>query len=292
MISIVTVTYKSEATISQCIESVLRQAQPGTQLIIIENSQNEELKVWQERHPEHIQVIVNTDNVGFGRACNQGLKMAEGEFVYFLNPDCVLAEGVLASLRHYMNAHASIGLAGCRLVAENGLEKSHAAIKYPGQQFAPQLFNKLPGSIAWVLGASMFARRTVLEAIGGFDGDYELYGEDIDICLRIRLCGHGIGHCQSATVMHMGGHSASSLGAEKRWLLKQLGLNLFLRKHYSPELSAKIICRDGWRARVRLTLLRVRLVCGLINKQDDRLCKYKAVLTAAQMNKLKPRAEQ
>ena len=285
-VTVVTVTYKSGATIQACIESVLRQAPVDIRMVIIENSQDESLHIWQAQYPGRVEVIVNRENAGFGRACNQGLRRAGGEFVYFLNPDCVLGIDVLARLLEYMHTHAQVGLCGSRLVDESGRENARPEPRYPGQKFAPQAFAGLPGSIAWVLGASLFARREILETVGGFDEDYELYAEDIDLCLRIRQSGHALGFCPEATVQHVGGHSAASLGVEQRWLRKQKGLNLFLRKHYPPETSAHIIRRDSWRARWRLALLQVRMKCGLLDPHDDRICKYKAVRDAARLDRI------
>src|SRR5262249_48788965 len=153
--------------------------------------------------------VENRDNVGFGRACNQGFAASKGRYIYFLNPDAQLIGSYpLANLCHALSEHKNWGMAGSRVVSATG-EWKEPATSYPGQAHIRKDFSGLPGRIAWVVGASMIVRREVYAELGGFDPEFFLYSEETDFCLRLRKCGYEIGMVENSAVRHIGGASES-----------------------------------------------------------------------------------
>jgi GT2 family glycosyltransferase len=87
---------------------------------------------------------------------------------------------------------------------------------------------------AWITGACLAVRRSVFEAVGGFDPEYFLYCEDADLCLRIRRAGFRIGWLPQFTVWHMGQQSQAALSEYQRECNLFTGLTVFWQKHYAP----------------------------------------------------------
>ncbi len=106
-----------------------------------------------------------------------------------------------------MEANQQIGLAGAKILNPNGSLQPSVSYKYPGEKFATDEIAGLQGDIACVLGAFMIARKELIREIGGFDEDFFLYGEDQDLCWRIRKTGFNIGYIEDAKVFHLGGQS-------------------------------------------------------------------------------------
>lgn len=97
--------------------------------------------------------------------------------------------------------------AGVKLINPDGSPQESFSFEYPGQKYAARELAGLKGSIAWVLGAGMLVRTDLFRRIGGFDEDFFMYGEDQDLCLRIRKARYEIGFIDSALMVHLRGQS-------------------------------------------------------------------------------------
>jgi GT2 family glycosyltransferase len=125
----------------------------------------------------------------------------------------------------------------------------------------------------------MIARADLIRAIGGFDEDYFLYGEDQELCLRIRQQGYEIGYIGEAVVRHIGGHSERASASADRWRRKTLAEYIFYRKHYKPETIIRISREDRIKARWRT--LTIPLTLPFLRDGDaarDKLVKYRMIL--------------
>ncbi|MGH7980347.1 MAG: glycosyltransferase family 2 protein, partial [Limisphaerales bacterium] len=125
--------------------------------------------------------------------------------------------------------------------------------QYPAQRHVHRDFSKLPGKIAWVLGASMFVRREIYEKLGGFDPEFfPIYSEETDFCLRVRELGYEIGYIPEVAVTHVGGSSEDPRDPYECSMRKLRGLLKFRKKHYPPEDCLSLAKRDLRRARFRM----------------------------------------
>jgi GT2 family glycosyltransferase len=116
-----------------------------------------------------------------------------------------VVSGAFREAISYMDAMPHIGLAGTKLINPHGTLHESVSYRYPGQKYPGSELSSLKGSIACVQGSSMIVRSDVMKAVGGFDEDFFLYGEDQDLCLRIRKLGFEIGYIEDAVVVHVGG---------------------------------------------------------------------------------------
>lgn len=198
-------------------------------------------------------LILNPTNVGFGRAHNQNLSRFRGRHVVILNPDVRFGTDLLAHLVGYLDTQPGVAIAGPRVL--EGPERREFAPRrwYPGEGMVPLEDRRPHGEIAWVSGCCMIVRRPVLEALGGFDPDYFLYAEEIDLCLRARRAGHRIGWCPSAAVHHLQHQSQPDTSAEERSRLLFRGIVTFWEKHYRPTDVRRMLRFQLWACEVLLS---------------------------------------
>jgi N-acetylglucosaminyl-diphospho-decaprenol L-rhamnosyltransferase len=187
--------------------------------------------------------------------------------------------GVFDAMIGFMESHTDVGLAGTRILNPNGSVQSSVERRYPGERRAQTDLRGLPGDIAWVLGASMIARRAIVEDLGGFDEDFFLYGEEQDLCLRIRKAGWKIGFIPDAVVVHWGGQSERSTSTEDLWRKKFTAESLFYRKHYSKRSILRIHRANVVQALWRIVSLRLTLpFCVNRDVSLNKLTKYRLAL--------------
>jgi N-acetylglucosaminyl-diphospho-decaprenol L-rhamnosyltransferase len=143
----------------------------------------------------------------------------------------------------------------------------------------------LLGEIACVLGASMIARTDLIRRIGGFDEAFTLYGEDQDLCLRIRKAGYRIGSIDEAVVIHYGGRSERQTVPAEVWQKKTRAEELFYRKHYLPGTVARIRREDRIKARFRLLTLALTMpFLKDRQKAAEKRTKYRAIYEALKLS--------
>ena len=213
-----------------------------------------------DRYPDTV-LVASEKNLGFGRANNHALSIAKGDLIWLLNPDTRLEADALGAAVRFMARNPAIGMAGTALINPDGSPQSSVEHSYPGQRYANAILGRLPGGIAWVMGASIIARRDVLQAVGGFDERFFLYGEEIDLCLMVRKAGWPIGFIEDSVVIHYGGQSEGDnppvAVLEKKFNAEML----FYGKHYSEPTIGKIKRKNRIQAAWRLmTLAPLRLL--------------------------------
>jgi GT2 family glycosyltransferase len=248
----VVVTYNSAGCIEACLESLRRQEHVRSEIIVVDNQSADGTVEVVRNCGADIRLLTNQTNLGFGRACNQGADISHGRFLYFLNPDAQFERpDGLWRICQVMDQNPTWGLAGTRVLSPDGSNEAAPAMDYPSQRHCRRDFSRLPGKIAWVLGASMLVRREVFAALGGFDPQFFLYSEETDLCLRVRKDGLEIGFVPEVTVRHIGQASERGNDQYETRLRSMTGLHRFWAKHYPPEDVLKIVRRDWFRASFR-----------------------------------------
>ena len=278
-VSIVIVTYHSADVIGSCLDSIESAGSVSREVFVVDNASGDgTAELVRTKYPS-VQLIANDSNRGFSAANNQAIPLCRGRYLFFLNPDAELAGGCLETAVRYMDENPRIGLAGTKVVNPDGSMQETISLRYPGQKHAADELKGLKGSIACVLGASMVARADLIRAIGGFDEDYFLYGEDQELCLRIRQQGFEIGYIGEAVVRHIGGHSERASASADRWRRKTLAEYIFYRKHYRPETIRRITREERVKAWWRT--LTIPLTLPFLRDGEaarDKLVKYRTVL--------------
>lgn len=186
--------------------------------------------------PFNIQIIRNTENLGFGRACNQGATLADSEYLLFLNPDTLLFDSSLTVPIAFMQQpeNVSVGIVGIQLVDENS-HIARSCSRFPSVRiFLAQAlgFNRLPSlqhlsqaMVEWdhastrqvdqVIGAFFLVRRSVFVSVGGFDERFFVYFEEVDFSFRTRQAGYRSVYLAEAQAFHAGGGTSQQVKAHR-----------------------------------------------------------------------------
>lgn len=255
-LSVIIVNYNTADLLASCLRSVLSQSACAEVWVVDNASQDHSVAMVREQFPE-VRLIASPENLGFARANNLAARQATGRFIHYLNPDTVVRPGCFAAMLRFMEDHPAIGMAGTRLLYPDHTEQGSVEKRYPGQRHAKGCLAGLPGSIAWLLGASLIARREVVEQVGGFSEEYFLYGEDIDLGLTVRRAGWELGFIAEAVVIHWEGQSERH-SQPCAVLRKKLAAEaLFYRRHYTPAAIGRICQANIRQARWRLLTLPV-----------------------------------
>lgn len=251
-VSVIIVSYNTVELTAACLQSVLGAQDVTLEVFVVDNdSKDGTQEMIRQRFPQ-VRLIANDTNRGFGAANNQALRESSGRYIVFLNPDTTVAPHVFRSMIDFMEAHPAIGLAGPRVMNPDGSRQDSMSYRYPGHRLGAADLGTLPGEIACVLGACQIATASLLKDIGGFDEDFFLYGEDQDICLRIRKRGLEIGFIEQAVIMHHGGQSERTTLPAEVVRKKFRGELMFYRKHYRPDTLRNICDRLYRRAKWRV----------------------------------------
>jgi len=244
----VVVTYNSAETIRACVVSLLRDR--STAVWVVDNCSSDGTVGSIEGLP--VIPLPQSENRGFASGCNIGARHGRAPYVLLLNPDAVISAGGVAALVDVLDRDDEVGLCAPKILeADGSLEHSQRHFPRLRTTFAQAFFahRVLPnapwadelvrspaayteaGSPDWVSGACMLIRRSVLEELGGLDEGFFLYGEDIDLCRRVRQAGWDIRFVPTATVTHLGGASGSRprlrpllVASRIRYLEKHAGL--------------------------------------------------------------------
>lgn len=256
-VSVIIVSYNTADLLAACLESVLASQQVHSEIFVVDNaSKDGSAEVVRKNFPA-VHLVANADNRGFGAANNQALRICSGKYVVFLNPDTTVEPGSLRAMVAFMDAHPEIGLAGPRVLNPDGTRQDSVSLRYPGHRYGAADLGALPGEIACVLGACQIASLELLHKLGGFDEDFFLYGEDQDLCLRVRKCGLEIGVIPDAVIMHHGGKSERGTPPAEVVRKKVRAEYLFYRKHYRTETIERISKAQDRRAFWRMFFIRL-----------------------------------
>ena len=281
-ISVIIVSYNTADLIAACLESVMASQKVDVEVFVVDNaSKDASVEIVRKQFPE-VKVIANDTNLGFGRANNQALRESSGQYVIFLNPDTTVEPESFFAMVTFMQDHPKVGLAGPRVQNPDGSRQDSVSFRYPGHRFGAADLGALPGEIACVLGACQIASAKLLKEIGGFDEDFFLYGEDQDLCLRIRKRGFEIGFIDSAVIMHHGGQSERATLPAEVVRKKMRGEWLFYHKHYRRETIEKLLRLWCRRAYWRIAMLRMQcLLPGMRERATQKLARYHVIYDEA-----------
>lgn len=221
-LSIVILNFNSGEYLSRCLESIKQVKDEAniTTMVIDNASFDDSLSLAEEKFKD-VKFYKNKKNLGFSKAYNQILKTLKSEFVLLLNPDCLLEKGViektLADFANNENAGAvtpKIILAGGKidLTAHRGFPTPWASLLYAlGNDSLYHLTDKLTNEIHEVdsiTGAFFLTKKSILEEVNYLDERFFLYGEDIDLSLRIKSKGYKILYDPSVKITHYKGISS------------------------------------------------------------------------------------
>lgn len=225
---VVIVNYNAGNFLEQAVTSVL--LSPIVNVIIVDNASTDNSLDLVSGIDERVKIIHNPANLGFGAACNIGIRHSIADNVLLLNPDCRMIEGAIEQLLVALRSADRIGMAGPLLLNPDGSEQTSGRRKFPTPRFVTSRFLNamglrgisegaendicLPSSpnqpikVEAISGACMMVRREAIAEVGLLNEDYFLHFEDLDWCLRFFLSGWKVVFVPAARVVHVKGVSS------------------------------------------------------------------------------------
>jgi|GEM_PF-1322519 len=238
-LSIIIVSWNCLSYLQKCLRSILSSSLSfPLEIIIVDNGSSDgTVETIKLAYPQ-VKIIANQSNLGFPRACNQGLKVSSGTFLLLLNPDTELNFDTLEKSVTFLENHPEIGLMGVKIKRPDGRIQLHG-----GRAF-PTLFSLICNSLGldrafpslkifssldltfWnhassqevdmISGTFMLFSRQVYEELGGLDERLPLFFEDMEFCWRVKQSGRKIYYLAETEIVHHSG--ASSTRAPSFWI--------------------------------------------------------------------------
>jgi GT2 family glycosyltransferase len=218
-VDIVVITYNSNATLPRVLEALAAQTFRDFRVILIDNASRERPAPLPENLPFPVSYMEMADNLGFAEGMNQGLKAATAPYLVALNPDAFPEPAWLAALVDAIERHPEIAALGSLQRAATDDSRidgfgDHYLLTgqaWRGQTLPPAPATGGPEFCFGVCAAAALYRTEALRTIGGFDGRYFCFYEDVDVSFRLRLAGYHCAVLRSAVVRHVGGASFAGL---------------------------------------------------------------------------------
>ncbi len=208
--TVVIVTLNEAEYIRGCLRALTPQLRPGDELVVVDNGSEDGTPGTVEELAPAATVIRLTGNPGYMAACNAGAALAHGELLVLLNPDTTVAPGFADAIRRPLQDgrgwaawQALLTQSGGAEVNTSGGVTHFTAISWAGEVGRPvPALPDGPREVGFASSACLALPRERWESVSGFPEDYFLYFDDVDISLRLRLLGGGIGIEPSARVEH------------------------------------------------------------------------------------------
>ncbi len=254
-LSVIIVNYNVKEFLLNSVSSIKKAADGiPIEIIVVDNaSEDGSVEALRQKFPD-VKIIANKENVGFGKANNQGLEIAQGEYVLLLNPDTLLKDNTLTKMLEFMDAHTDTGLATCKVLNPDGTLQLACRRSFPrpwvsftkiiglsslfpkSKLFAKYNLTYLDENETYevdaVSGSFMFLRGEAIKSVGGFDPDFFMYGEDLDLCYRIKEKGWKVYYYPETEIIHYKGESAKRSSIDETRLFYN-AMSLFVEKHFS-----------------------------------------------------------
>ncbi len=210
-VSILIVAYRSVRYMPRMVEALKAQTLQPQDILILENGSPEAERVRADALPEGARLIESETNLGFARGNNRLASQARSTWLVLLNPDAFPDPDWLEAMVAGAQAFDHADLFGCTQRADGmpgvldgaGDVYHLSGIPYRGG-YGRSMQPPADGEVFAPCGAALMIRRSVFEALGGFDEDYFCYLEDVDLGYRARLNGHWALQLQAPAVSHVG----------------------------------------------------------------------------------------
>ncbi|PKL83342.1 MAG: glycosyl transferase [Ignavibacteriae bacterium HGW-Ignavibacteriae-3] len=262
-LSIIIVNYNVKEFLLNLLDSVLAASKNiSIEIIVVDNASDDgSIEILKDKFPG-VKLIANKVNVGFGSANNQAMKIAVGKYFLLINPDTIVREDTFEKMIGFFENTPEAGIAGCRVLNPDGSLQLACRRSFPGPWTS---FTKVTGlsrlfpksrilarynltyldenktyEVDAVSGAFLMLRREVFEKIGGFDEQFFMYGEDLDLCYRAQKSDFNIYYVHSTEIIHYKGESTKRSSIDETQVFYH-AMHLFVRKHLSSSIIVESI---------------------------------------------------
>ncbi|HEX6548424.1 MAG TPA: glycosyltransferase family 2 protein [Candidatus Dormibacteraeota bacterium] len=259
LVSALIVSYNVRELLVDCLRAFFAGSDVPVEAVVVDNASSDGSADAVSSEFPQVKVLSQARNLGYGRANNVGLAECTGRFVLLLNPDVTVGEGCVGKLADFLLVRPDVGAASPRLLRPDGSLDLACRRGFPTPATAfyrlsglsrafprSKRFNRynmgfLPDTEVHEIdagtGACLMLRRAAVDRVGFFDPDYFMYGEDIDLCFRLKNGGWKIFYVPAATAVHLKGQSTRQ--STRRMLFEfHSAMWTFHHKHYAEDMPA------------------------------------------------------
>ncbi|SDX52511.1 glycosyltransferase family 2 protein [Eubacterium barkeri] len=255
-LSIIIVNYKTLELTSNCLDSIYEANMKGIdfEVIVVDNASEDGSIEEIEGHYPQVKIIKNSENLGFSKANNMGIRGSVADFILLLNSDTIVEGNTIGDVLAFMRNHRHVGALGCKVLLESGALDMACKRSFPtpanGIYHSLKLDKRFPKSkrfgeynltfvnedkicsVDCIMGAFMMVSRQAIDAVGLLDEDYFMYGEDVDWCYRIKKAGFQIIYYPNVRIFHY--KKASGIGKRNPKTIEAFydSMGIFYQKHY------------------------------------------------------------
>ena len=256
-LSVIILNYNVKYFLELCLRSVEAAIlNIDAEIIVVDNnSEDGSCQMVKNQFP-NVVLIENKENFGFSKGNNIGVENAKGQYLCILNPDTVVAEDTFLKLLDFSKDKDKLGIIGCKLINGRGefLPESKRKIPYvkasfkklmgkPEEYYALNIQENEISKVEILVGAFMFLKRAVYKEIKGFDEDYFMYGEDIDISYKALKKGYNNYYYGATSVIHFKGESTLR---DKHYARRFYGaMQIFYKKHFKKNVLFDLFVTFG-----------------------------------------------
>lgn len=253
-LSVIILSYNVRPYVWQCIDSVMAAVEGiEAEVMLVDNaSQDGTLDLIREDFPQ-VRLLPNQENIGFAKAYNQAVKLAQGNYLCILNPDTVVGEGVFKALFKVVKAEEHIGAVGTQFIDGRGrflpeckrvvptpmgsLKKILGVTKQSGGYYHDEVGPNQTGPVSILAGAFLFVKKLDYLSVEGFDEYYFMFGEDIDFSYKLLKKGKKNYYLGGQTIIHYKGESTQK---NRQYLERFYGAMVHFYKTHFSESKVKV----------------------------------------------------
>lgn len=256
-LSVIILNYNVRYFLEVCLKSVQAAIEHiDAEIIVVDNnSLDDSCKMVKDLFPS-VKLIENKENSGFSKGNNIGVAKAKGEYLCILNPDTVVSEDTFLKLLSFAESKTNLGIVGCQLIDGVGkfLPESKRNIPSPKIALKKMLGNAKhyyannieadsKGKVDVLVGAFMVLKKEVYDAVAGFDEDYFMYGEDIDLSYKVIKAGYDNYYYGETTIIHFKGESTLK---DANYAKRFYGaMQIFYKKHFKQNIVFDVLVLIG-----------------------------------------------
>ena len=217
-LSVIIPNFNGKKFLKMCLNSIKQQNCPFYEIIVVDNASSDgSIEYINDHYPELI-LIQNEKNLGFAAAVNQGIMISSSEYIFLLNNDVELEPDCISNLIKCIEKDRNIFAVSSKMVQYTDRSKMDDAgdeytifgwTRKVGDGKSPDLYNAERETFSACAGAALY-RKSILDEIGYFDGNFFAYMEDVDISYRARIRGYKCVYCPEAVVYHLGSGTSGS----------------------------------------------------------------------------------
>lgn len=254
-VSVIIVNYNTSVLIKNLLKTIEDKTEGvSCEVIVVDNNPTEQFSIDLKDYLDKIIYLPLKENVGFGRANNEGLKVAKGRNIFFLNPDTLLLNNAIKILSDYLDNNEKVGVCGGNLY-DKDMNPTHSyQMTFPSLTWELNLFfgrslwyrllygksftfnySSKPKEVAYITGADMMVKRQVLEEVGAFNPAFFMYYEETELSYRIHKNGYKIVNIPEVKITHLEGKSISTNFSKQQMLLTSR------KTYYTLTVGKKII---------------------------------------------------